>query len=178
MILYHGTSVDSARRILREGFRYGVKYNWSGDIKSKEGFIYLSLAYAPFYSETAKSTSKMRAIVKVSVPINKLYPDEDFLFHALKLKTQREMRDIDICQYKHAAKHSLQYLGNCAALPEDITVLGAREFDAKRLIYVCDPSISPIAYKVMGDYYKKLTDWIYKGGIPEKFEHEMFRRPK
>ena len=165
MILYHGTSVDSARRIIKGGFRYGVKHNWKGAQQSKEGFTYLSLAYAPFYTMTVSSKSEMRAIVKASVPKASLYPDEDFLYHLLGLPLEQ----IDITKYQYLAGSSLNYLGNAAARPEDITVLGSREFNAKDLILVCDPSIVPANYQIMGGYYRNLTEWIYQGKNPLEY---------
>lgn len=168
MKLYHGTTVESARRIKREGFKYGVKYNWVGKIKSKKGYIYLSLAYAPFYAMTAKSSSDKRAIVKVSVNKRDLYPDEDFLYRTA-IGSKVYTSGFDLKQYKHLAGESLKYLGNACALPKDIKVIGVREFDARRLFMVCDPSITPINYKIMGHYYKKLTEWIYSGRKVEGF---------
>jgi len=53
MFLYHGTTKENAERIMKEGFIPDKKYNWK--IKSKQGFVYLSSAYAPFYAMTAKS---------------------------------------------------------------------------------------------------------------------------
>ena len=168
MELYHGTSVASARKILREGFKYGVKYNWLGKIKSKKGYIYLSLAYAPYYAMATKSASNMRAIVKVKVNKSDLYPDEDFLYNTA-IGSRVYTSKFDLRQYKHLADMSLKYLGNVCALPEDIKVIGIREFDARRLMMVCDPSIVPINYAIMGDYYRELTKWIYSGRKPEEF---------
>lgn len=168
MELYHGTSVESARKILKGGFKYGVKYNWVGKIKSKKGLIYLSLAYAPYYAMAAKSPSKMRAIVKVRVDKRNLYPDEDFLY-ATAIGSKVYTPKFDLKQYKHLAGASLKYLGNVCAFPEDIKVIGIREFNAERLFMVCDPSITPINYAIMGNYYRKLTEWIYKGRKPEGF---------
>ena len=169
MKLYHGTTVESARRIKREGFKYGVKYNWAGKIKSKKGYIYLSLAYAPFYAMAAKSSSSKRAIVKVEVNKKNLYPDEDFLFFTSIGMGVRDPK-FDLSQYKRMADMSLRYLGNVCALPKDIKVVGVREFDAKRLFLVCDPTITPINYQIMGRYYRKLTEWIFSGRKVEEFD--------
>ena len=48
-----------------------MKYNWQ--VKSKPGFVYLSLAYAPFYANAADS--KSRALIKVEVKESALYQD-------------------------------------------------------------------------------------------------------
>jgi hypothetical protein len=65
MILFHGTSEENAKHIMKEGFMPDKKYNWQ--IKSKPGFVYLSLAYAPFYANAANSENRNRALIKVEV---------------------------------------------------------------------------------------------------------------
>jgi len=170
MYLYHGTTVPAARRIAKEEFKTDKKYNWG--VTSKKGFVYLSKAYAPFYAMTAKGQGNNRAIVKVSVPAGKLYPEDDFIMAALGKPhyTQADINAINLEDYKQYAPDSLQYMGNAAAKPKDIKVVGVTEFDAKRLLFVCDPVIAPINYKIMGNYYEGLTEWIYKGGKPEEFK--------
>jgi len=78
LILYHGTSAKNAKQIEKEGFVVGKKYNWK--VKSKEGFIYLSLAYAPFYAMNHNSTKL--ALIKVEVDSKDCYPEDDFLMFA------------------------------------------------------------------------------------------------
>ncbi len=81
LILYHGTSESNGKKIMKEGFIPDKKYNWK--IKSKSGFVYLSLAYAPFYAEMAKNKSNMGAIIAVEVDERKLYPEDDFIMYSL-----------------------------------------------------------------------------------------------
>lgn len=167
--LYHGTSVESALRIKKEGFVPDKKYNWQ--IKSKEGFIYLSKAYAPFYAMNAKSKSKNRAIVQTCVSEDKLYPDDDFIFYALRkpVYSQKDLDKIDLEDYKQFYKESLQYMGNASAKPEDIRLMGIRQFDASHLLMKCDPVISPLNYQICGKYYEGLTKWIYSGKKHEDY---------
>ena len=166
--LYHGTTAEAAKQILKEGFVPDKKYNWQ--VKSKKGFVYLSKAYAPFYAMNAKSRSKYRAIVQTCVPEDNLYPEDDFLLIALKKPmTQKGLDTIDLTDYKELYRNSLDYLGNASAKPEDIRVIGIREFDASHLLMTCDPSITPMNYKICGAYYKGLTKWIYDGKDHEKF---------
>jgi len=47
--------------------------------------------------------------------------------------------------------------------PESIKIVGVRYFDVRGLGLVCDPSISPLNFMIMGEYYKKLTEHIYSG---------------
>lgn len=174
MYLYHGTNIASARRILKEGFVPDKKYNWN--IKSKKGFVYLSLAYAPFYAMIAKGKSKDRAIVKVQVKQKDLYPEDDFVMYALghPSYTQSQLNTISLEKYKYLTPVSLKYMGNASAKPKDIKVIGATEFDASNLIMICDPVISPLNYKICGGYYKDLTKWIYDGNNPLDFRKMGF----
>jgi len=169
MILYHGTTKENAERILHEGFKPDQKYNWR--IKSKPGFVYLSLAYAPFYAMNAKSRNNERAIVQVEVEERNLYPDDDFIMVGLgKPKySQKQLDSIDLRDYKHLAHESLEHMGNACARPEHVKVLGIRVFDMKGLIMVCDPVICPANYLILGEYYRKLTEWIYEGNKPIDF---------
>ncbi len=165
IILYHGTTKENAEQIKKEGFIYGKNYNWEGAIQSKKDFIYLSTSYAPYYAMSAKSTSNNRAIIKVLVSKYDLYPDEDFITYIYKIPSEK----INIEDYKELAFDSLNYLGNVAIRPDKIKIVGITYFDAKNLLMLCDPSITPINYKFMGNYYKGLTEWIYQGNIPLEY---------
>ena len=173
MILYHGTSKLNADKIIKNGFRPDKKYNWH--VKSKKGFIYLSLAYAPFYAMSAKSKDNTGALIQVYVDEDRLYPDEDFIMHALgsPTYTQEQLDEVDLEGYKSLYKDSLKYLGNACVKPIDVVINGVQYFDMKKLIMVCDPSISPMNYKFMGIYYQKLTEWIYEGNKPEDFRYDI-----
>jgi hypothetical protein len=111
-----------------------------------------------------------RALIKVDVKESALYPDEDYLLH-----TQADLDRLDLENYKGFWEKSLEYLGNVSAKPEDITILGCRVFDSTNLLAVCDPGITPINYMLMGEYYRKLTEWIYEGNNPVDFRDPTFR---
>jgi hypothetical protein len=170
LILYHGTSEKLARQIEAEGFIPDKKYNWP--VKSKKGFIYLSSVYSPFYA--MKHGDKL-AIIKVSVDTKDLYPEDDFIMTALghPKYSQAQLDAIKLKNYKKFWKESLKYLGNVAAKPKKIRILGVRYFDGKKLIWKCDPVISPINFRIMGDYYKELTEWIYEGKPIEEFKNSF-----
>jgi len=168
MMLFHGTTEENAKRIMKEGFKPDKKCNW--ELKSKPGFVYLSLAYAPFYANEANGESRNRALIKVEVKESALYPDEDYLMH-----TQADLNRLDLENYKGFWEKSLEYLGNVSAKPEDITIIGCRIFDSTNLLAVCDPGITPINYMLMGEYYRKLTEWIYEGNNPIDFRDPIFR---
>jgi hypothetical protein len=93
MMLFHGTTEENAKRIMKEGFVPDKKCNWQ--LKSKPGFVYLSLAYAPFYANAANGENRNRALIKVEVEESALYPDEDYLMH-----TQADLNRLDLENYK------------------------------------------------------------------------------
>lgn len=161
--LYHGTSKENADLILKEGFKDRVeanKRNWDGRILSQAGFVYLSRVYPFFYGSNASPDNEKEAsVLKVVVDTKNLYPDEDVLRHA------GIEGDIDLEDYKHHGKLSLKALGNIAVRPEHIEkILGRKDFNVFEMAMYSDPSMSPINYKIMGGYYKKLTDTWWKGG--------------
>lgn len=163
LIFFHGTSEKNARQIEKHGFKSDCQYNWK--IKGKKGFVYLSTAYAPFYAMCADKEGNGLALIKVEVDENHLFPEDDFLMTALgKPKyTQKELDQIKLKDYKKYWKESVQHMGNVAVKPQNIKILGIRYFNGKGLLWFCDPVISPINYKVCGEYYKKLSEWIYAG---------------
>lgn len=175
MILYHGTTELSGKRILKHGFNTEAKPKWK--VKSKKGFVYLSLAYAPFYA-MVNNKGKNGAIVKVEVNKDNLYPDDDFVMLGLgkPVYTQEELDKVHLEDFKHLALKSLEYLGNACAKVENIKVLGARTFSLEGIGMVCDPSITPLNFKFMGDYYKKLTESIYETGSIDAFQEQVKKK--
>ena len=169
--LFHGTSQRNAEKIMIKGFIPDKTYNWN--VKSKKGFVYLSSAYAPFYAMS--NNAHKLALIKVEVDTKHLYPEDDFLMLVLGKKTftQNELDKTDINLYKSLWKKSLQYMGNVAVRPHNIKIIGVRYFDGSNLIMRCDPVISPVNFKIMGQYYKKLTNWIYEENDIMKFKRFM-----
>ena len=47
--------------------------------------------------------------------------------------------------------------------PDKIKIIGVTYFNGKNLIHRCDPVISPINFRIMGEYYKQLSEWIFQG---------------
>ena len=138
-------------------------------MKSKKGFVYLSSAYAPFYAMS--NNARKLALIKVDVDSKHLYPEDDFLMLTQDKKTynQKDLDKVDLSKYKKLWKESLQYMGNVAIRPHNIKIIDVRYFDGDNLIMKCDPVISPINFKIMGQYYKDLTNWIYEGKDIMKF---------
>jgi len=175
IILYHGTTVENARRIEKEGFKPDLAHNWK--VKSKKGYTYFSYAYAPFYAGAAESKEKERAIVKVKIQLKDLYPEDDFIMVALgrPVYTQKQIDSIDLEDYKKHTKTSLKTLGNAAVKdPSKVNVLSVGYFDASRLLMVSDPSIVPINFLIMHDYYKNLSEHLATGGTVDNAPREAF----
>jgi hypothetical protein len=175
IILYHGTTPENGRRIEQEGFKSDLSYNWK--IQSKKGYTYFSYAYAPFYAGTAKSQSKDRAIIKVRVRLKDLYPEDDFIMAAMgkPVYSQAEIDSVNLEDYKKYTKHSLKSLGNAAVKdPTKVEVLSVGYFDASKLFLVSDPSIVPVNFLIMHDYYKRLSEHLATGGTVENAPRDKF----
>lgn len=171
--LYHGTSAVNARHIQKEGFRTDIKSNWP--VKSKLGFIYFSTAYAPFYAMKATKRYRM-ALIKVHINEDKLFPEDDFIMTCCKglpVYKQSDIDNINLCSFRHLWRESIDVMGTVAAYPEDITIEGITEFDGRNLLSICDPSISPTNYQLLGTYYRYLSDWLYKGGKVLDFRNSI-----
>jgi len=165
MKLYHGTSIDNAKRIIKEGFKdrlVSKKNNWKGKFRSHSGFIYLTRAY-PFYygMNTAKSKDKLASVLLVEVDEKDLYPDDDFLRQVLKTNDDR----IDLEKYKEYGLLSLENIGNVSIKPGKIKkVIGYKDFDITKMWRYSDPSMHIMNYKILGGYYRRLTDEWWNDG--------------
>ncbi len=174
IILYHGTTENNARQIKKNGFVPDKKYNW--DVHSKKGFVYLSIAYAPFYASMAAKRTNKLALIQCQVNTKDCYPEDDFLMYIAGKRTyiQKEVDTVKLEIYKDLWEDSLEYLGNIATKPNKIKILGIRKFNSKNLLHKYDPCISPMNFKVMGRYYKGLTEWIFAGN--EILEYESINQ--
>src|SRR3990172_1111742 len=161
LVLFHGTSASCAKKIEKGGFVPDKKYNWK--VKSKTGFVYLSYAYAPFYAMV--HNNRNLALIKCEVKTSNLYPEDDALMAMLgKPKyAQEEFDAINLEDYRQYWKKSLELIGNVAAKPEKIKILGVRYFDGKDLLMKCDPVICRHNFMIMGKYYFDLSNHIFDG---------------
>lgn len=162
LILFHGTSAENAKEIEKNGFVSDKKYNWK--VASKKGFVYLSSAYAPFYAMNATKDDKL-ALIKIEVDSEDCYPEDDFIMTALghPKYNQAQLDLIDLENFKKYWNESLKFMGNVAVRADKIKILGIRIFDGKMLIMRCDPVISTLNFRIMGNYYNDLSNWIFDG---------------
>jgi len=180
LILFHGTSAANAKQIAKEGFAADKKYNWK--VKSKKGFVYLSSTYAPFYAMASANSVKL-ALIKVEVNTEDCYPEDDFIMASIGKPhySQKDLDEIDLEIFKHLWEESFKRMGNIAAKPDKIKILGIKTFDGKHLLYRCDPAVSPINFMIMGKYYEDLSNWIFEGNEIMKFKtfmHEELNKLK
>lgn len=169
--IFHGTSEKFAKQIMKEGFKANINHNWN--VKSKGSFVYFSYAYAPFYS--MKHDTNKLAIIKVSIECKDLYPEDDFLMRVLghPIYTQEELNNVNFRMYKKFWKESLEYMGNVACKPNKIKILGVTYFNGEKMLYKCDPVISPMNFKILGEYYKEFTEHIFNGREITSFKSIM-----
>lgn len=171
--LFHGTSRANGIKIMREGFQTGEKYNW--EIKSKKNYVYLSWAYAPFFAMAVKpNPSEKLALIKIEIDMDDAYPDDDFLMLSLGKPryTQADLDKVRLSDYKYLAINSFKYLGNVAVRPETANkgIKGVRYFNGRGLVMKVDPTITPINFSILGNWYHDLTEFIYEGGDFNDFE--------
>lgn len=164
IILYHGTNPTNADAIESEGFsgRKGDG-NWKDEMKSMEGYVYLTTAYAIFYACNAAGDDGRGTIFKVEVDTDDLCPDEDYLRSAgLLLELTKKKRTLS--DYTDHSQASLDFLGSVAIKPESIKILERKDFDTGEMWRYSDPSISVLNYRILGMYYRKLTEVFMAGG--------------
>jgi len=160
MILYHGTSIKNADKIMDEGFKDRVDAgidNWTHTISSHKGFVYLTLVY-PFYfaQAAAQEGDKKASIIQVEVNDEDIYPDEDFLLQAMK-SSGANVDVKDIREFKHCGMLSLENLGNCAVKFDKIKPLKRKDFKIIDMFAYSDPCISLENFMIMSEYYKELV---------------------
>lgn len=175
LTLYHGTAKRHLKKILHQGLKPRGKgtSNWQGFGESRPDLVYLTDCYAAFYASMAcKKKGDQAVVLKLSIDPAKirLYADEEFLFNLLKGSVKMSTREDAIRIYNNlnpkniplSAKgltwvESLRFMGtvSCDAVPPNAIVGYALESDALDFISHCDPSISPMNYRILGEKYRQ-----------------------
>jgi hypothetical protein len=189
IILYHGTSTQFLPNILEEGLlprkKTKVASHWEGDVESKPDLVYLTTAYPVFFAIQAVNEPHKPVVLQVSVPINKLYPDEDFLAkmlsiqedHALPLRQYNPL--VNPKKNKHLAQDCLRYNGIVAVdkvLPKQIKAHVVLDLDWRLMHIGGDSMPIPMNYKILGKFYGNCTAALFSGGIDVAMDIVMQRR--
>jgi hypothetical protein len=185
LYLYHGTSLDRVRPILREGLRpRRGKGQWS-NAPSRAGHVYLTNAYAVHFAKVAAGNAGSRAngaVLRIKVDDEiaaNFYADEDAL--------EQYNRDIDKArmptmeertawyrntwQFIDAAKKwesSIGFMGTCS----HHGVISPGKIDAVAIIrpgtpiwFWSDPQITATNYVMLGAFYRALTALPFDEGM-------------
>jgi hypothetical protein len=173
--LYHGTSYSNFQKILKEGIkpRHSKKSNWEGIGISRPDLVYLTNCYACYYAVHAMRKKNEQAVIlkiKIDPKKIKLYPDEEFIYHLMKYY-QADNRQMAIELYKtinpkklnpiitsKLARElswldSLNFMGtvSCDYIPVK-NILSYAILEKKDYLF-CDPTISPVNYKICSREY-------------------------
>lgn len=183
MKIYHGTSASKALKTLEEGIkpRGSQPGNWESTVLSNPGMVYLTVAYAPYFSMCASGDEDW-GIVEVDTDLlneGDLMPDEDFLEQAsrnqkLPKKWKINGADMDtrtqffrdhLTDFQHMWKDSVRLIGNLAhhgivpkkAITRVTTFSPSQNPDM--MMMAGDPTISLMNYMVCGAKYRALSQW-------------------
>lgn len=204
MLLYHGTSFSCWEKIKKNGLtprNGGSQSNWEHTVESDPDTIYLTDAYALYFSLQCvnKNEEKFEDAVVIEIDTNKLnkkffVADEDALEQA-----SRHMKDGDglpldwdmnkrTLHYRNMAQKfaksgyghewSLSILGTCGyrgKIPLDaitrVAIIDIKE-QAKLCYTFMDPTITLLNYKFIGVKYRVLSKMIF-GDVPSSEDLEL-----
>ncbi|MFZ2226498.1 MAG: hypothetical protein WA064_03510 [Candidatus Moraniibacteriota bacterium] len=170
LTLYHGTNSRNLEKILKEGIKPRGKHksNWESGIGiSRNDLVYLTYCYACYFaSASCKKKGDVPVIIKLKIDTKntELFPDEEFIFRALHKagegldhkKAVMMYNKIDPRKYdgKKYWEASLKFMGTvCAEYIPVGSIVGYAEGNSSEFMKNCDPSISPINYKIMSASY-------------------------
>jgi hypothetical protein len=193
MLLYHGTSLSRWEKIKESGIlprKDGSASNWEHTVESNPEAVYLTDAYAMYFSfQAIEDKGKYidhPVILEIDTSLldkKKFVADEDALEQASRhnpggdgLPKTMSMEDRTI-HYRNMAKKfakaglghewSLETLGTCAyvgKIPvEAITRVAIIDLDKQKQMSVfLDPSIHIMNYKIVGAKYRALNAMIFE----------------
>lgn len=174
MKLYHGTCASYTDDILAEGLspRGDKESNW--EVESRSDCVYLTDAYAGYFALAAGKEPEYRWLI-VEVDTNLLdtrmfLPDEDFLEQCSRedklpgavtmqqrTKWFRDRLEDFACLWEDSMRH----LGNCCHLgviPASACKVWLFDWkqddESKALACNTDPTICPMNYRIMGEFYR------------------------
>ena len=180
MFLYHGTTKRVADLSLKEGLKPRNKKKSTWAVESANDSIYLTDAYAPFFSFNAGHIGHTRELAVIAIHTEKLnfmdfLPDEDALEQVDRISPNKTKfdRPVETMEERtawfrdHAHTYpirgidyqwSLQVLGTCrhvgAIPPEAIVKIATWNEHETPLSFMFDPSITLVNYRIVGNRYR------------------------
>lgn len=190
MLLYHGTTKKIADKAIKSGLRPRGKHKSNWAQASDPNAIYLTDAYAPYFSVHVCGHKSENFGAIIAVDTDKLNP---LLFHAdedaceqatrktyMQSNTMEERTDFWRDNPWLADdngmdwKWSLQALGTCRYTgiipPEAIRKIAFWNERVSSMIFIFDPTISLINYNIMGSRYRYLMQKMMKEPLTEKLD--------
>ena len=178
IILYHGTSKTKAIAAIKFGLRprRDDVSNWK-EYPSNDDMVYLTDTYPLFFAIATTKEYEEMAVMEVSVDMDNLYPDEDFIHQVYEMQELPKLKPLEAIRLqmcnKELWKMSLEKLGNVAhqgrISVESIIRVWTFAWGNKehlRLLYeACDPIISILNKQFCGEKYKELLEICKKMGI-------------
>jgi len=188
MLLYHGTTDKFLPRILANGIQprklSKTKGNFAHTIQSASDRVYLTDAYAPYFADIAAAEHGGNPIV-FAIDTNKIsnliVPDEDALEQVnriqdkIKTISKKEMiqrtrefqREAEWFQKSgnFTYENSLATLGTCAVVGtvDREAILGYYTFHKGKSWQVWDPTITPMNYYFMKNFYRFASEVAWTG---------------
>lgn len=187
MLLYHGTTKKIADKAIKTGLkpRGKLKSNWAQ--ASDPNSIYLTNAYAPYFSVSACGAKSENFGAVIAVDTNELNPalffaDED----ACEQATRKQFEIYRTMEYRTSFwrdnpylaaengmswKWSLDILGTCRYSgpipPNAIKKIAFWNERDRTMLTVFDPTITLMNYHIMGSRYRYLMQKMMKEPITE-----------
>lgn len=199
MKLYHGTSEAVARASIVDGLlprcETGLSSNWT-EHPSRDDLVYLTTAYAGHFGICAMKEGDTKfGVVEIDVgELDEwnLFPDEDFMEQATRglevdwnpsgdMAERTTWFRENLENFGHHWTDSVEGLGNCAHLgeisPYEISRVCIVDMKARsELLYLHDPTISLLNYKICGGMYRILTDWFFAELDESRINGDLFMR--
>lgn len=194
--LYHGTRTSVLPSVAAQGLlprRVSGSSNWTHSVESREDAVYLTVAYALHYATTCEAPGEpcLLEIDAQALDERLFAADEDGVAQlpagrkaagpsATLEEATRFWRERI---HEVHASTSLSSLGNCTyfgVIPAEavrrVVVLSVPE--ATRLtLQVCDPVVTPMNYRLLGDRYREFCRWLFDPEGPYPLMDPRVPRP-
>lgn len=182
MLLYHGTTKSVADKALKSGLKPRGTRRSMWDQKSDPNSVYLTNAYAPYFSVAACGVKNETFGAVLQIDTDKIktnflsqalfFADEDACEQATRKSFPEDWnmnrrtdfwRDNPLVANKNGLdwKWSLDVLGTCRyneIIPsEAITKVAIWNEKEYPMVFIFDPTITLINYQIMGSRYRRLT---------------------